>query len=62
MKLFREQLGYEYLGDWTEREGFEGKGNRNIEPELLRGWLKRQGHADSLIGKALYELDRKSVV
>lgn len=56
--LFREQLSYDYLGDWEEREGFEGKGNRNIEPEWLRLWLKQQGHADSLIDKALYELEK----
>jgi hypothetical protein len=34
VKLFRERLGYAYLGDWTDREG-----NANIEPELLRAWL-----------------------
>jgi type I restriction enzyme R subunit len=53
VKLFRETLGYAYLGNWEEREG-----NRNIEPEYLRVWLKAQGHADALIGKVLYELDK----
>jgi type I restriction enzyme R subunit len=53
VKLFRETLGYDYLGNWEERQG-----NRNIEPELLRAWLKTQGHADALIGKALYELEK----
>ena len=53
VKLFRERLGYAYLGDWTDREG-----NANIEPELLRGWLTRRGVNDSLINRALYLLDR----
>ena len=42
VKLFRDTLGYRYLGNWEEREGVDGKGNRNIEPDLLRAWLKRQ--------------------
>jgi type I restriction enzyme R subunit len=46
-------LGYEYLGNWEERDN-----NRNIEPELLRAWLKEQGHPDTLIGKVLYELEK----
>jgi type I restriction enzyme R subunit len=63
VRLFTENahpfcLGYDYLGNWEEREGFEGKGNRNIEPELLRAWLKKQGHGDSLIGKVLYEFEK----
>ncbi|MEK7768952.1 MAG: Fic family protein [Pseudomonadota bacterium] len=32
--LFREQLGYDYLGDWTDREG-----NANIDRALLQPWL-----------------------
>jgi type I restriction enzyme R subunit len=53
VKLFRDSLGYAYLGNWEEREN-----NRNVEPELLRAWLKTQGHADSLIGKVLFELEK----
>jgi type I restriction enzyme, R subunit len=53
VKLFRQTLGYEYLGDWIDREG-----NRNIEAELLTDFLKKQGHDDALIGKVLYQLDK----
>ena len=53
IKLFRERLGYAYLGNWTERAE-----NRNIEAAYLRPFLKRQGHDDALIGRALSELSR----
>ena len=44
VKLFREQLGYDYLGDWTDRAG-----NRNIKQDDLRTFLRdRQGYAESL--------------
>lgn len=56
--LFRERLGYDYLGNWIERDGFEGKGNRNIEPELLRAWLQKQNVAEVLISRALHELEK----
>jgi len=46
VKLFREVLGYDYLGDRTEREG-----NRIIEEELVRKFLReKQGcDADSVV-------------
>ena len=53
VKLFVERLNYAYLGDWTHRAG-----NANIETELLTAWLKRQGHGDALIGRALHELGK----
>ncbi len=54
MKLFREQLGYDDLGDWIDREG-----NCNIEADLLRAFLRdRQGCAEALIARALHQLEK----
>ena len=42
--LFREQLGYDYLGDWTDRAC-----NRNIEQDDLRTFLRDgQGYDEAL--------------
>lgn len=51
--LFRDQLGYDYLGNWIDREN-----NRNIEEEWLRPFLKARGHDDALINRALFELQK----
>ena len=53
IKLFRDTLGYDYLGDWTDRQD-----NRNIEAGLLRAFLKKQGHDEALISRAFYRLDK----
>jgi type I restriction enzyme R subunit len=54
VKLLRETLDYDYLGDWAEREG-----NRNIEEKLLRTFLReKQGYDEALITRALYILDK----
>jgi len=55
VELFRSQLGYDYLGDWRDRED-----NANIETGLLAAWLKARGVDDALIGRALHELQRVS--
>jgi len=52
VEFFQNELNYEYLGDWHDR-----KNNRNVEPELLTKWLKRQGVSDGLIGRALRKFD-----
>ena len=36
--LFRDELGYGCLNDWSEREG-----NSNIEEGLLTDWLPKRG-------------------
>ena len=51
--FFQEALGYAYLGDWQDRAN-----NRNVEPELVRDWLERQGYGDGVITRALRELDK----
>jgi type I restriction enzyme R subunit len=51
IKLFRDELGYQYLGDWSDREG-----NSNIEETLLATYLKRRGYTDAQISAAQYKL------
>jgi HsdR family type I site-specific deoxyribonuclease len=54
VRLFREQLGYHYLGDWADRDG-----NRNIEEGLLRAFLReKQGYDEALITRAVHSLDK----
>jgi type I restriction enzyme R subunit len=53
VKLFRDTLGYDYLSDWTDREG-----NRNIEESYLRPFLQKRGYSDTLIKRALYKLNK----
>ena len=54
--LFRDELGYDYLGDWTERPGLDGKGSSNIEEGLLTAYLARRGYSAALISRALDRL------
>lgn len=51
LTLFRDELGYRYLGDWTDRVG-----NSNVEEDLLSAWLARSGHEPAQISAALYKL------
>jgi len=49
--LFRDELGYRYLGDWTERDG-----NSNIEEESLVPWLTKSGYTPHQISAAIHKL------
>ena len=40
LALFRDELGYRALGDWTDRAG-----NSNVEEGLLTAWLGKGGRA-----------------
>ena len=52
VKLFRENLKYEYLGNWEDRTD-----NSNIEEELLRNYLiKKAGYPEELVNRGIYKL------
>jgi len=51
IRLFREELGYTYLGNWEDR-----KGNSNIEESHLKDYLQKQGYPEEAIKRAIYEL------
>ncbi len=48
IKLFRDELKYRYLGDWTERDG-----NTNIETHLLTPFLIRSGYSAAQVNRAI---------
>lgn len=51
VKLFRDELDYQYLGDWTDRDK-----NSNIEEKLLTAYLSRNGYSPAQISRAVYTL------
>jgi type I restriction enzyme R subunit len=53
--LFRDELGYRYLGDWSDREG-----NSNIEEESLGVYLKGAEYSGEQINRAVYLLKTES--
>lgn len=53
VSLLQERLGYEYLGNWEEREG-----NSNIEVEYLKNNLLARGYSESLADRAIHEFQR----
>lgn len=51
IELFRDSLGYEYLGNWRYRAA-----NSNVDAELLTQNLHARGYSDNLIDKAIDKL------
>jgi type I restriction enzyme, R subunit len=49
--LFREELGYDYLGDWGDNDN-----NSNVDEVLLTAWLARTGNTPAQIASALHTL------
>jgi len=56
IKLFKERLGYAYLGNWEENPA-----NSNVEEQYLITYLKKVGYSDILIRKAIHELKQATI-
>jgi len=50
IELFRDELGYRFLGDWSDRD------NSNIDEDLLTASLTRRGYEGAQISAAIYRL------
>lgn len=55
VKLFKEKLGYTYLGNWEDRDN-----NSNIEVDLLTSYLKKAGYSVEQINRAIYQLQTEA--
>ena len=49
--LFRDELDYRYLGDWTDRDG-----NSNIEGKILKAYLESRKYRADKIARAIHVL------
>ena len=55
IQLFQHDLGYQYLGDWTDRAG-----NSNIEDGLLTAFLQASGYTTTQASRVLEALHREA--
>ncbi|MBP0016926.1 MAG: type I restriction endonuclease subunit R [Cyanobacteria bacterium SBLK] len=55
IKLFTDELEYQYLGNWQNREN-----NSNIEPEYLNAYLTKNDYTPAQIAKSLDILQREA--
>ena len=55
--LFAEQLGYDYLGDWHD-----GNRTHGIEADLLTQNLRARNYDETLIARALHQLEKAAAV
>lgn len=57
VKLFKEVLKYDYLGNLEKEED-----NSNIDEALLTAYLTKKGQSENLIGKVLYEFKKIATI
>ena len=53
IKLLTEKLGYEYLGNWQDRDD-----NQSIEEQYLKAWLLIKDYPEQLVDRAIFELKK----
>ena len=53
INLLSEKLGYEFLGNWQDRED-----NQSIEGQYLKAWLLGRSYPELLIDRAIFELKK----